>query len=247
MIDVSSEAGIAVVQMNYGKVNAMDVVFCRKLTRVLAELAEDDTQAVVLTGNERVFSAGVDLVAILEGGLAYQHDFLPALVDCFKAIFQFPKPLVAAINGHAIAGGCVLASACDRRLIHDRAQIGISELRVGVPLPAIAIEIMRFAAAHQALQAMVTDGQTYRGEEALQVGLVDDIVPKQELVTRSIDEAQSLLTIPARVFAVTKQQLRAPANRMVTENEKAFDAEVFKLWATDEIQQVIGEFVADRL
>ena len=247
MIDVEVASGIAVIRMNHGKVNAMDLEFCQTLVAELDRIASSDAAAAVLVGNNRVFSAGVDLRTLLDGGQAYRDEFLPTLVKCFKTIFQFSKPLVAAINGHAVAGGCILAAACDRKLIHDKARIGIPELRVGVPVPAIAIEIIRFAAAQEALQKMFNAGQTYRGEEAVKVGLADLVVEKDQLLELAIAEARSLLAIPAPVFSITKKQMRAPSIRNTEQNEAAFESSVFEIWDSPATQEVIREFVAKRL
>jgi len=247
MIESSVKSGIALVRMNHGKVNAMDLEFCRLLTDELKRIEASDAGAAILTGNERVFSAGVDLVAALEGGQEYLKLFLPALVDCFKTIFQFSKPLIAAINGHAVAGGCILATACDRRLIHHHAKIGVPELRVGVPLPAIAIEIMRFAVAQEALQSMVTVGKSYRDAEAIRVGLADSVVKKDQMLELAIAEAESQLAIPTQVFSVSKRQLRAPSIRRAAANESDFEASVFEIWNSPENLEVIRQFVAKRI
>ncbi|WP_163451993.1 enoyl-CoA hydratase/isomerase family protein, partial [Escherichia coli] len=85
----------------------------------------------------KIFSAGVDLLQISDGGLSYVQKFLPALHRMFDTEFDFPKPVVAAVNGHAIAGGCVLASCADKRIAaRDVGRIGVTEVLVGVPFPA---------------------------------------------------------------------------------------------------------------
>ena len=237
MIDVDVKSGIAVLRMQHGKVNAMDMEFCQALIAELENLESSDCRGAILTGNNRVFSAGVDLVRLLDGGADYLEQFLPTLTDCFKTIFRFPKPIVAAINGHAMAGGCVLAAACDVRLTHSKARIGIPELRVGVPLPSIAIEIMRFAVAAEALQAMVNGGRNYRGETAVRVGLADQIVVPERLLEMAISAAEEMLTIPAAVFSISKRQLRAPAIRTVEWNESDFENEIIELWHSQQVQQ----------
>lgn len=247
MIKVDVTSKIAVIQMDHGRANAMDLEFCCELTRALSQVASSDSGAAILVGNDRVFSAGVDLVKLLDHGQEYLEQFLPELVNCFKACFQFPKPLVAAIDGHAVAGGCIIATACDRRLIHKKAKIGIPELRVGVPLPSIGIEIIRFAVDPGALQSMLNFGKTFRGEEAIRVGLADQVVGKDELLSRAIGATQQLLAIPATVFEITKKQMRAPANRIVEQNEAEFEARVFELWKSSEIRSVIEEYVSKRL
>ena len=207
MIDVEVTSEVAVIRMNHGKVNAMDLEFCCSLTRELNQISKSDLGGAILVGNDRVFSAGVDLVTLLDGGEEYLEQFLPALVECFKTLFRFPKPLVAAINGHAVAGGCIIATACDQRLIHAKAKIGIPELRVGVPLPSIAIEMTRFAVAREAFQTMVNIGKTFRGEEAIRVGLADQLVDRDQMLGLAMETVQELLTIPPSVFEISKRQM----------------------------------------
>ena len=117
MIDVKSEGGITLVTMRHGKANALDIELCEAMTKCLDALRSSDDRAVVLTGQDRMFSAGVDLIRLSSGGPDYVRAFLPALHRLYDAVFFHPKPVVAAINGHAIAGGCVLACCADRRIM----------------------------------------------------------------------------------------------------------------------------------
>src|SRR5204863_2301421 len=113
--------------------NVMNLEFCAALTSRFGE-AQASSRAVVLTGSGNIFSAGVDLLRLVDGGAEYIRTFLPALNAMFAAVFGCEKPVLAAINGHAIAGGCVLAGAADRRLMRrDAGLIGVTELLVGVP------------------------------------------------------------------------------------------------------------------
>src|SRR5262245_9944474 len=129
--------------MNHGKVSALDLELCEAIS---AALRDFDSGPVVFTGTGNVFSAGVDLWKVADGGAEYIRAFLPALVDAFDAVFTCPVPVVAAINGHAIAGGCVLAAACDHRIMTSGpARIGVPELLVGVPFPGLALDIVEHA------------------------------------------------------------------------------------------------------
>ena len=251
MIEVQrGDEGIQVIQMARGKVNAMDLEFCQRLIDVLDTLAQDDTVAAILIGNERVFSAGVDLRALVARDNQYLSRYLPKLIECFKAVFNFPKPLVAAISGHAIAGGCVLASACDLRLIRPNAKIGLPELRIGVPLPSAGIEIMRFAVAPEALRAMVNAGQTYQNEEAVRVGLADRVFDQSEMpamLAQAINAAQGLTVVPPNVYRLSKAQQRAPAVRNIDANEAAFGQQVFDIWHSPENRKVVEQYVQERL
>jgi len=146
MIDVKTEDGIATVTMRHGKANALDITLCGGLADCFDKLCASDARAVVLTGQGQIFSAGVDLLQVNAGGADYIRRFLPMLHRMYQAVFFHPKPLVAAVNGHAIAGGCVLACCADRRIMaRGGGRMGITELLVGVPFPALAFEIVRFA------------------------------------------------------------------------------------------------------
>ena len=146
MIEIKHDDGIAVLTLTHGKANALDIEFCETLAGRFIELRGSDAKAVVVTGQGKIFSAGVDLIRLSEGGADYIRRFLPALHKLYDAVFYHPKPVVAAINGHAVAGGCVLACCADRRIMaRESGRIGVTELLVGVPFPALAFEIVRFA------------------------------------------------------------------------------------------------------
>ena len=139
MIAVEDHGDIAVVTLAHGKANTLDIEFCEAIAARFDDLRTAPAKAVVLTGQGRMFSAGVDLLRLSEGGAAYVRRFLPALHRLYSAVFFFPKPVVAAVNGHAIAGGCVLECCADRRIAaRDGGRIGVTELLVGVPFPPLA-------------------------------------------------------------------------------------------------------------
>src|SRR6516225_665514 len=105
MFDVQKCGTVGVLRMEHGKANALDTEFCEVFVRLLEELRGSPLRALIITGSSRIFSAGVDLLRVLEGGPVYVRRFLPSLCNAFETLFCFPKPVLAAINGHAIAGG----------------------------------------------------------------------------------------------------------------------------------------------
>ena len=193
MFEQAHQSGITTLFLAHGKVNAMDLEFCRGLVRPAGQVkADKDCSALILTARGKVFSAGVDLKRLIREGTDYLEEFLPALSDAFDSLLRFPKPVVAAINGHAVAGGCVLASACDERIITATAKIGIPELRVGVPFPMVAFEIMRLVAAPSQFQQLVNLGRDLIGRAAFSVGLADEIAESDLIQTRAFEKAMQL-------------------------------------------------------
>src|SRR3712207_1415367 len=138
MLVTEDRDDVAVLRIEHGRVGALDV----ELLDALSEAVTASDRALVLTGSGSSFSAGVDLRRILDGGRPYTDKLLAALSRTFRAMFDHPRPTVAAVNGHAIAGGCVLALACDLRLM-SAGRIGLAELAVGVPFPTSALEIVQ--------------------------------------------------------------------------------------------------------
>lgn len=244
MIHREDEGSIAVLRLDHGKASALDTELLEALDTALVELEAGDSAAVVVTGTGRILSAGVDLFRVLEGGESYLGGFLPALSNALRRLFVFPRPVVAAINGHAIAGGCILAAACDLKVMAEGdGRIGVPELRVGVPFPTVPLEILRFAVPPQHLQKMAYVGRTYSPAEALSWGLVDEVVPAAELRERAIAAAGELAAIPADSFAATKRHLRRPAMERIEAWEDEIEPEVAGLWNRPDIHTHIREYL----
>ena len=241
MIDRTDRDGVAVLQLAHGKANTLDTELSRALKLALDQAVDAD--AVVLTGTGSIFSAGVDLKRLVEGGVDYVRSFLPALSACFDRLFRFPRPVVAAVNGHAIAGGCVLAAACDRKLMAaGDGRIGVPELLVGVPFPAIALETVRLAVPPEHLQAVVYGGKAYRPDEARTVGLVDEVVAADRMLATAIDAASTYARIPPQAFALTKRQIRSVATDAVARARER-DDEIAAYWQSEGGLETVRRYV----
>ena len=226
MIDIEHDDDVAVVRFEHGKVNALDLELLHTITATMNELSS--AGAIVLTGAGRAFSAGVDLRRIADGGVPYAEEFLPALSEAFLAVFDCPRPVVAAINGHALAGGCIIAAASDVRLM-SRGTIGLTELLVGVQFPTVPLEIARYAFGPRAARLALTAG-TYDADTALRLGLVDEVVSPDELLPAAIEQAQKLAAYPAHVYAATKEQLHRDARRRIDDRRVADDKAATEVW-----------------
>jgi enoyl-CoA hydratase len=227
MLDIDERSGVVVVRLRHGKVNALDTELLTAITTAMREI--DPATPIVLTGSDPAFSAGVDLRRIVDGGPSYVEEFLDALSETFLAVFDRPGPTVAAINGHAIAGGCVLAAACDTRLMSD-GRIGLSELRVGVPFPSTALEIMRHVVGVD-LGRLVIGAALFDPPQALSRGLVDQVVFPRDLLDRAVGEALRMREIPAEAFAFTKRQLHRPVHERIAARADD-DKDVARMWSS---------------
>jgi enoyl-CoA hydratase len=245
MIESASADGVTVLTMRHGKANALDIEFCEALASHFLALRLTEAKAVVLTGTGKIFSAGVDLKRLSEGGAAYVREFLPSLHRLYEAIFFHPKPVVAAINGHAVAGGCILACCADRRLMaRDVGRIGVTELLVGVPFPTLAFEILRFAVPARVLPEVTYSGGTYPSDAALDRGWVDELAEPSELVEDALAVAQELAEISPAAFAQTKAQMRAPVAERFAVSGTVTDKIVTDIWCAPETLARVREYVA---
>ena len=231
MIERSESGGIVTLRLAHGKASAMDIELCQELRRQLA--ASRGARAVILTGTGSIFSAGVDLFRMLREGAAYVERFWPALSAVLEDLFLFPRPIVAAANGHAIAGGCLMVAACDHRLMSG-GKIGVPELLVGVPFPLMAIEILKFAAGRDA-QQLAYSGATLAPPDARDKGLIDEVIDAGALLPRAREVAERLAAIPAESFRLTKLALRRGTNH---------DAEALKVWSQPDIHAHISDYLS---
>ncbi len=235
MLKTYDRDGVTVVELDHGPVNALDL----ELLRALTATVERADSPVVLTGAGRIFSAGVDLRRIVEGADSYVADFLTALARAFLAVFTHPRPTVAAINGHAIAGGCLFALCCDTRVM-AAGKIGLTELAVGVRFPRSGLEIVRYALG-AASGRVVLRADTVDRDEALRLGVIDEITEPAVLLGRAVALASQLGSYPAAVYAATKCDLQRPVLEAINAGG---DAAVTAAWSSPETRQLLTDQLA---
>jgi enoyl-CoA hydratase len=211
VIERKDAEGIRTLKLAHGKVSAMDVELGEAFLKEMEDARDASVKAIILTGSGSSFSAGVDLFRVLKDGPDYGRRFLPVLDNFLRAALTLPKPMIAAINGHAIAGGCILAATCDYRIMTEgNGRIGIPELAVGVPFPALPLQIMAARVADGPLRDLVFTGRTVLIDDAKTLGLIDEKCPSGMLMDRATEMAQRLAAIPAGAFALTKEAFYTP-------------------------------------
>lgn len=243
MIERSVTDGIATLRLAHGKVSALDLELAEGLALAFNELAESDARAVILTGTGKSFSAGVDLFRVVDGGADYVDRFFPALSRLILDLFAFPKPLVVAANGHAIAGGCIFTLCGDYRLMAaGDARIGMPELLVGVPFPASVLEVIRYAVAPQHLQALIYTGRTVKPDDALRFGMIDEIA--DDLPARADAVARQFAALPPNAFRLAKRQLRDRTLSRAKHYANELDRDAHDQWRSAETHAQIREYLA---
>jgi enoyl-CoA hydratase/carnithine racemase len=238
VISIERIGSVAVVRLAIGKVNALDVESLDELTGLLADVGRSDARALVVTGEGRVFSAGVDLFRYLDGGAAYAERLLPALSRTFETLFGLPIPTVAAVQGPAIAGGCILACACDLRLLADTAQIGATELAVGVAFPVAALEILRYTCGSRA-DRVVLGAALHQGPAAVAAGLVHEVTPADTLFPRAMESAERLGALNPVAYRLTKAQLHRPVADRIAADAPSVDGAAARVWASAETVEAV--------
>lgn len=230
--------------MNHGKANALDSEMLQALIAALDREEKEETRSLVLTGSGKIFSAGVDLFRFIAGGEAYIAEVIDKLKTCLRRVFSFPKPLVAAVNGHAIAGGCILALAADYRVMsEDCGRIGVPELDFGVPLPSVLFEVVRHRVPINHHHEVVFRGGTYLTGRALELGLVDELAPSHSLLHRAVQECERLEKIRPQVFSLTKSQRCRAVLKAFDESALQFDERALEILTAQDTIAVIEDYM----
>lgn len=204
------DAGIATLVMDDGKVNAFDVAFFQGLDSALDACDED--AAVVLTGRAGMFSAGLNMKTMAtldESGMA---DLLVHFGRTMLRVWLEPRPVVAAVSGHAIAGGTILAMTCDHAVAADGDfRWGLTETTIGFPLPAWIIAIARGTVAAHHLDDLLLPGRMVGPAEAVDVGFADAVAAPDTVLDAALARAHQLAALPRATYAETKRRLRNAA------------------------------------
>jgi len=236
---------VAVLRLQGGKANAMDEAFLKGVLRLFDEVESSDARAVVVTGYGSFFSAGLALPVLVGLDRTGLTAFMALFDSVMRRVFSFPRPVVAAVNGHAIAGGCVLALQCDLRLIADAPiKIGLNEVQLGLGLPSVVIEPLRLQLPASSLVPIALEGTLLTPDEARRLGLVGEVVPAAELLPRAMARARSLARGTPLALAQIKRALRGPSLERIQEESKRQSEIWLDAWFSPMTQERIGNAVA---
>jgi enoyl-CoA hydratase len=229
---------VTTIRLEGGKANAMTSELLDTIERGIDDFERGPSRAAVLTGYDKFFSAGLAIPKLVDLDRPAMHVFIEKFGRAMTRVLACEKPIVAAINGHAIAGGCVLALMCDWRVIVDEAsvRIGLNETQLGIGLPAIVVEPLRAQVPATSLVPIAMEGRLFAPADALAIGLVHVMVPSADILTHSATKARMLAELPAAATAQVKRALRTPVIEAVSRTAVVETERWLDTWFAPEAQ-----------
>ena len=242
---IERDGEVAILRMEAGKANAMTRTMLDVLSARWDEVCEGEARAIVLTGDGRAFSAGLALPELIDLDRAGMREAIDRFTSVMVRVFTTDRPVVAAIDGHAIAGGCVLACQCDARIAADvPSRIGLNEVQLGIGMPAVVLEPLRLFLPPASFSAVGLEGGLFAPAEAHALGLVDEIASSPDLLARACARARALAAAPRSAFAQVKAAWRHPAMAAIARDGDEVRERWLDTWFQPEAQDRLRATVA---
>ncbi len=245
-LNIETQQAVAILRMDKPRANAIDAALVADLAEASRQLAGDGSVRGVLlaSAHPKVFSPGLDLVGLVQLDRPAMEAFMLQFAAAVWSLYAFPKPLVAAMNGHAVAGGLILALTADYRLLkREGAQVGLNEVKVGVPLPWSVAELLRATVAPQALTKIGLLGRNFWGQEALALGLADELAEAEGFEEACLVRLAEFVEKDAASFSRTKAYLRLPVVASMRLHEKEHLGEWLDCWFSASTRERIQKTV----
>jgi 3,2-trans-enoyl-CoA isomerase len=244
-VKLSFRENIATIELSRPKAHALNKHLVNDLREAIVHLTESkNIEGAVLTASGNIFCAGLDVVELYGYDETQMDQFWSEFGRLLRDMIAFPKPLIAAINGHAPAGGCVLAMCCDYRFMAEgQGRIGLNEIPVGIVIPKPIVELARHVVGDTRASDMIFHGALLFPEQAGAFGLVHATVPPEQLMDRAQEKLLSWLSLPQEPWRQAKTTLRAPLLRaMEMEFTEAY-GETLHHWWSAESRTSVGKVV----
>jgi enoyl-CoA hydratase/carnithine racemase len=232
------------LRLNRPPANALSPGLISALTEAVRAAPGDGIRALILSGSPGRFSGGLDVPLLVELDRAAIAAVWASFYDLMQALAASPIPIAAAITGHAPAGGTVLPLFCDwRGVAAGDWRLGLNEVQVGLALPPVIYRVLRRQIGARQAERLAVGGILISPEEALRIGLVDEIIPAESLLQRAIDWCKGRLALPAQAMAVTRQRARADLIELLEQDAEGEVDKVVESWWSEETQKVLRELV----
>ncbi len=245
-VKVSVADGILYVRLSRAHGNAINDALLEELVAAFREARADEAVRGALLGAEgKLFCPGLDLQELLAYDRPAMERFLNRFAGCLMEMYRFPKPLVAALSGHALAGGCVLAMTADWRILKRDALIGFNEVRVGVPLPFGVTQILRQTVHGPRAEEIALLGRNYVNEEAVATGLAHELLPDERFEEGVRARLAEFAEKDPRAFARTKEYLRHATVEAVLAGDARRTGDFLTAWFSPETRRRMEAIVDD--
>lgn len=245
-LEVKYKDHYAIVQMNRGKVNAINFEMVQDLPDIFGKLeANPEVKGVILTGQPHYFSAGLDLIELYQYDKPQMKDFFVSFGALYLELVQFKKPFISAITGHSPAGGCVLAITSDNRYMAegDKYVIGLNEVAVNIQISQNLCEVYAFWMGDGLASRYIMEGKLLSGQEAVAAGLVDELVPLENVLERAEEQMRHYMKADQEILVNTKAKIRKHLLDKLDLNAENSLAEANELWWKPEIRAKMGAYV----
>ncbi len=238
-VTVSKNNSIATMTLNRGKVHALNDEVIDNLNESLDNLEKDSSvRAIILTGSGKFFSFGFDIPQFMSYSKEAFTDYLINFTTFLNRLFLFPKPVVGALNGHTIAGGCMLATACDYRImVSGKARIALNEITFGASVFAGSVDILKHCAGPRSAEQILKTGAMFSAEEALELGLVNQISSEEKLSEDAQKIAAEYAQKDPAAFAAIKKLLRLPVVDSIGEKEIKSIRDFIEIWYSESTRE----------
>ncbi len=245
-INVTRKDSYAIVQLNRGKVNAINHEMVKELRTSIKEISEDGQMGgLILTGIPNFFTAGLDVIELYSYDKDQITNFFEDFAGLFLDLVTFEKPLISAITGYSPAGGCVMAVACDYRVMvkGEKFTIGLNEVAVNIQISKNLIDAYSFWIGSGLAHKYILNGKLLKVDKALEVGLIDEAVELEEVLPRAEKQMQKYLSFHQGIFKTTKQKLRQDWLNKLERDPKKDLKEAADMWWQPEIRARLKAFV----
>jgi enoyl-CoA hydratase/carnithine racemase len=234
-VSVGKDKEIATITLSRGKVNALNEAMVEEIHDHFTRMETDETvRAVILTGTGKFFTFGFDIPEFLSYSKESFSRYLKKFAGLYTYMFTFPKPIIAALNGHTIAGGCMIATACDYRLmVAGKAKISLNEINFGSSVFAGSAAILKYCVGARNAQEILYSGKMHAAEEAQTLGLVDRVTSEEDLAAEAFQVAQELAGKHGAAFGSIKNLLRKPVAEEIMKSEEDSIQEFVDIWYSE--------------
>ena len=208
LVQLDVTDGVATIQLDRPPMNALNTTVQKQIRDRSREVSErSDVRAVVLYGGPKVFAAGADVKEMVDWGYTDAVDHSADLTDCFSAVARIPKPTIAAITGYALGGGCELALCCDLRICGDNARLGQPEMLLGIIAGAGGTQRLARLIGPARAKDLIFTGRFVAADEALELGLVNQVVAPDDVLTAAQSLARQLAAGPPYALRAAKEAI----------------------------------------